>query len=153
MALRMVNNYDDARDITQTVFLKAYEKLDSFNPRYKFHSWIYRIAINESLNHAVKARPAESLESGSGPGQLASAGMDPEETLARTEKARSVREALMSLKPGQRAVIVLKHFLGCSYVEMGRMLDIPEKTVKSRLYSARQMLKDVLLKKGIESCA
>ena len=151
VALRMVNNYDDANDIAQTVFLKAYENLSSFNPRYKFHSWVYRIAINESLNHASRARPTEPLDAAFP--RLASEAKDPEETLALTERDRSVRDALMSFPPAHRAVIVLRHYLGCSYDEIGRILNIPEKRVKSRLYTARQQLKDALVKRGIEWCA
>src|SRR6267378_3846271 len=62
VSLRMVGNREDARDITQTVFLKAYENLGKFDRRHKFFSWVYRIMINESLNHLSKARRTEPLD-------------------------------------------------------------------------------------------
>ena len=63
-ALRMVKDYDDARDLTQTAFVKAYERLDSFDPRHKFFSWIYRIVINEAINFLKWRRQHEALNSG-----------------------------------------------------------------------------------------
>ncbi|MDX1555360.1 MAG: sigma-70 family RNA polymerase sigma factor, partial [Xanthomonadales bacterium] len=71
VALRMLGNSDDAADITQTVFLKAFENLDHYNPEHKFFSWIYRIAINESINQINREKRTEPLDDsrpGSGPG-------------------------------------------------------------------------------------
>ncbi|MCH8872699.1 sigma-70 family RNA polymerase sigma factor, partial [candidate division KSB1 bacterium] len=62
-ALRMLNNYEDAQDVTQSVFVKAFEKLDLFNPKYKFFSWIYRMVINESINFLNKRKRIEELDS------------------------------------------------------------------------------------------
>ena len=151
VAFRMVNDYEDARDISQTVFLKAYEKLASYDSSYSFHSWVYRIAINESLNFCRKSHRAESTdpldsESFTDPST-------PEDAARRSELGRSLRQALMSIRPEYRAVIVLKHYMGWSYRDIGESLSIDEKTVKSRLYTARQQLKEIMLERGLESCA
>jgi RNA polymerase sigma-70 factor, ECF subfamily len=61
VALRLVTNYEDARDVTQNVFIRAYEHLGSFDPERRFFSWIYRIAVNESLNLRRTRRPQEAL--------------------------------------------------------------------------------------------
>jgi len=139
--LRTLNHYDDARDVTQAVFIKVYRSLDTFDANRRFFSWIYRIAMNEALNHLEKRsrveaiaglRPDDPRLSGEGDHRAAAARLDLYEALAR-------------LKPEHRAVLVLKHIAGCSYHEIGAVLQIPEKTVKSRLYTARELLRAELL--------
>jgi RNA polymerase sigma-70 factor (ECF subfamily) len=145
VALRMVKAYQDAQDLTQTVFVKAYEHLDTFDAKHKFYSWIYRMTVNESLNfikrHRKHEKFDESAEYAAGDHELAG---DYEES----EMSQNVQNALMNLGIDHRAVIVLKHFEGLSYNEIGYILDIPEKTVKSRLFTARQALKDIMIQKG-----
>lgn len=138
-AYRMLNNADDAKDVTQTVFLKAYEHLGDFNPKYRFFSWIYRIAINESVNCLNKRSRTEELV-----WEPATETSGPDEEMEGDLRSRQIESALMVIKPDYRTVIVLKHFLDCNYAEIGQILDIPEKTVKSRLYTGRQLLKDAL---------
>ncbi len=76
--------------------------------------------------------------------EAADGGKGPDEELESDLASRRVQAALMTIKSDYRSVVVLKHFLGCSYTEISQVLDIPEKKVKSRLYSARQQLKDAL---------
>lgn len=144
VALRMLNNYQDAEDITQSVFVKTFEKLDTFNPNYKFFSWLYRITINESLNFLNQRKQFKELDKG-----LISNEKTPEEQYQENEASRNVQRALMDLKLEYRTVIILRHFQDLSYREMGNILQLPERTVKSRLFTARQQVKDILLKKGI----
>ncbi len=144
IALRIVKEYDDARDITQSVFVKAYEKLDSYNSSFKFFSWIYRIAINESLNFVNRKKPDETVDE-----RFVAPTISPVDQLQVSELNASIQQALARLKPDYRAVIVLKHFKELSYREMSEVLQIPEKTVKSRLFSARQLLKVILVEQGI----
>jgi len=141
---RMVRDREDARDLTQGTFLKAFQQLGSFDPRFKFYSWIYRIAINESLNHVKRAGRQEPLED-----DRASAGPGPDEDLAGLEMRRQVQDAVMTVKPDHRIVLVLRHFLDCSYQDIAEILGVPEKTVKSRLFSARQELRSVLEGRGV----
>jgi RNA polymerase sigma-70 factor (ECF subfamily) len=138
-ALHMLHDAEDARDVTQTVFLKAYEHLDDYDPKFKFYSWIYRIALNESINALQRRHPSEELR-GDEPDEHAG----PDDEVGSQQAARRLQAALMTLRPDQRAVIVLRHFLDSSYEDMSEILGVPDKTVKSRLFTARQALKDAL---------
>ena len=138
VALRMLDNAQDAEDVTQTVFLNAFLKLRTYDPRYRFFSWIYRVTVNESLNVLKQRRPTVTLAdepgipaSGAAPGQA-------------TEAEDRVGKALMGLKPDDRAVVVLKHFVFFSYEEIADVLEIPVRTVKSRLFTARERLRQTL---------
>jgi len=142
--LRMVRDRDEASDLTQTAFLKAFEQLASFNSGNKFFSWLYRIAVNETINHVKRRRRLEPLV-----GEWASGARSPEAALVGTDLSRHVQDALMSLPFDARAVIVLRHFEGCAYDEIAVIVGISEKTVKSRLFSARRQLKELLEAKGI----
>ena len=137
-AFRILGNADDAADVTQLVLLKIAERLDDYDARYKFFSWIYRIAVNESLNLLRREGREEPLEEGEEPAGLESAG--PEWQADRAEVSERIQKALMRMKPSDRAVITLRHFSECSYEEIGRILEIEVKTVKSRLFEARQRL-------------
>lgn len=141
LTLRMVKDFQDAQDLVQTVFLKAYEKLGAFDARFKFFSWIYRMAVNESLNFLKRRRRWEGLDEGRDYAATA-------ETVEENDMSQTIQNALMFLKVEHRAVIILKHLEGLSYEEIAYILEVPAKTVKSRLFSARQMLKDILLKQG-----
>ena len=143
-AFRMLNNREDARDVTQTTFLRAFERLDKYNPTFKFFSWIYRIALNESINLLNRQDRLQPVDEARVPDTR-----NPQEDLGGGELRQGIEEALMSIKPEYRTVIVLKHFLGCSYREISQILEIPGKTVKSRLFTARQLLRDVLADSGV----
>ena len=142
-AYRMLNSRDDAQDVTQTVFLKVFENIDQFDPSRRFFSWIYRITLNESINWLGKTNRLEPLTY-----EAAFEGKGPEQEVESANVAANVQAALMTIKSDYRSVVVLKHFLGCSYMEISQILDVPEKTVKSRLYTARQQLKDALTGKS-----
>lgn len=139
-AYRIAGNPEDARDITQTVFLKAYEKLEDFDSKYRFFSWIYRIAVNESLNLLRRNGRERPL----GDQDLATETATPERLANEAELGARVQAALMRMKPEDRVVLTLRHFSECSYREMAVILGIEEKTVKSRLYSARQRMRQLL---------
>jgi len=138
-AYRILGSMDDAADTTQTVFLKVFEHLQDYDPQYKFFSWIYRIAINESLNQVKKRRHQEPLADSE-----ASSWQGPAQELESERLCNRVQGAVMQLSEDYRTVVVLKHFSGCSYQEISQILQLPEKTVKSRLYTARQVMKKVL---------
>jgi len=141
-AYRVLGNVDDANDITQGVFVKVLERLDEYDPRWKFFSWIYRITINESINvqrHRARDRPIDEAADFTAPD-----GADPEWQLQNGQRSTRVQKALMSMKADDRVVLTLRHFSECSYEEMARILDLEEKTVKSRLFEARQRLSTLL---------
>ena len=141
---RMCHHTEDARDVTQNIFIKVYEKLSFFNTDLKFFSWIYRIAINETLNHLNQKKPMEELQT-----SFESKGSNPDEFYDRLELSENIQKALLEVESKYRALIILKHFQNCSYQQIAEIVDLPEKTVKSRLYLARQQLSKVLIQKGI----
>ena len=139
VALRMLGNTEDAKDVTQDAFVKAFRQLATFDSSYRFFSWMYRIVINECLNSIRSRRPQEPLD-------IAIAGhANPYESAMSIERRGQIEAALQRLTPEYRAVVVLRHFGGQSYGEIADALSIPEKTVKSRLFSARQLLGEMLL--------
>jgi RNA polymerase sigma-70 factor, ECF subfamily len=138
VARRMLNNVQDAEDVTQAVFLNAYLRLRSYNPKYKFFSWIYRMTVNESLNTLKRRKRTETLDFAL---DVRAPGAAPDRA---AEAQHRVDQALMCLRPDDRAVVVLKHFASFSYQEIADVLEIPIRTVKSRLFTARERLRDVL---------
>jgi RNA polymerase sigma-70 factor (ECF subfamily) len=145
VALRMLRNPEDARDIAQSVFMKAYQNLANYDPQYKFYSWIYRMAINESLNILrVRDRNAGPVDE-----HLPADDAGPSDLLADDQQRDVVLEAVERLKPEHRAVIVLRYFVDRNYEDIGEILGIDAKTVKSRLYTARQLLKEQLGTRGL----
>jgi RNA polymerase sigma-70 factor (ECF subfamily) len=138
VALRMLNNVQDAEDVTQAVFLNVYLRLRTYNPRYRFFSWIYRITVNESLNTLKRRKRTESLDQAH---DVRAPGAGPD---GAAEARDRVEKALMCLSPDDRVVVVLKHFVSFSYQEIANVLEIPVRTVKSRLFTARERLRDAL---------
>lgn len=143
-AYRITGSIEDAMDATQTAFVKAYERLHTYNADYRFFSWVYRIAVNQSLNIVGRRRDESELD-----GNFPAAVNNPETAYRGTESAELLENAMMQLQPDHRAVIVLKHVEGFSYTEIGELLGIPEKTVKSRLFTARQRLRSILNDLGV----
>lgn len=138
VALRLLGNPEDARDATQNAFVRAYERLDTFDPSRKFFSWMYRIAVNECLNAIRARRQGEELDD-----DLATEPTVFQQVAAR-ELHERVQAALQRLTPEYREVVVLRHYGELSYDEIASALNLPMKTVKSRLFTARQRLADVL---------
>ena len=134
----MLGNVQDAEDVTQRVFLNAFLKLRTYNPRYKFFSWVYRMTVNESLNALKRRGPMEGLENES---DIRTSVTAPDKAVELEDR---VGKALMCLRPDDRAVVVLKHFVSFSYQEIADVLEIPVRTVKSRLFTARERLKGAL---------
>lgn len=141
-AFWIVKSADDARDVAQDVFLKVAEHLDDYDPRHRFFSWIYRIAVNESLNLLRRNGHEDALDDEV---ELPDPhGADPEARAGDVERTRSIERALIGMSPMDRTVIVLRHFSECSYQEIAQILDVDEKTVKSRLFEARHRLRELL---------
>lgn len=137
VAYRLTGDYEDARDATQNAFIRAFVKLEQFDPAQRFFSWIYRIGVNEALNVKRARRPADPLSD-----EPVSGGSF--EAVAAHEEHDRVQAALMTLTPEYREVVVLRHFAELSYQEIGEAIGVPEKTVKSRLSTARERLAAVL---------
>ena len=129
--LRMVRDWDEAGDLTQNAFLKAYQRLSSFDPEQKFF-------IGDDA-HQVRAEQLRGCEVDSVQGTQ----------IGGEQGARHVQDALMSISSDYRAVLVLRHFEDCSYDEISQIVGVPEKTVKSRLFTARRLLKERLVARGL----
>jgi RNA polymerase sigma-70 factor (ECF subfamily) len=142
LAFRMMGDRDEAEEVAQSAFVKAYEKLGSFDPGYKFFSWIYRITHNEAVNALERHQRHTALDEGTEAVELPS---------VRSDLHEIVNSCLHELSVNHRSVIVLKHFEGLSYDEVASTLGITEKKVKSRLFSARTALREIMIRKGIRS--
>jgi RNA polymerase sigma-70 factor, ECF subfamily len=144
LTLRMVGNEEDARDLTQSVFLKIFENLNTYDPGFKFFSWIYKIAMNESLNFLKRKKPESSLT-----GDLVDSRGLPGKDYEDAQLEEQIQAAMMNLSPEYREVLVLRHFQNFSYREIGEAIGIAEKTVKSRLFTARRQMASILSKEGV----
>jgi RNA polymerase sigma-70 factor (ECF subfamily) len=141
---RMLGERREAEDLTQETFVRAYQRLNTYDPARPFGPWIRRIAANMCLNHLKRNRriwlPLDDEHDlpDAGPGvDLATA---VEEKVDRSR----IRDAIQALPPHYRAVIELRHFQGLSYEETARALSLPLSDVRSHLYRARQLLAERL---------
>ncbi|MBV8728888.1 MAG: sigma-70 family RNA polymerase sigma factor [Acidobacteriia bacterium] len=138
--LRLAGNREDALDLTQDVFLKAYQNLRKLDDPARFAPWLYRIAHNEACSLFRKRRPeAEATEAETEP-------TESEVTVAGSsvfpiELTLAVASALSRLSPDQREAVVLKIYQGFKFEEMAEILECPVSTIKSRLYTALAILK------------
>ena len=135
LALRMLGNVQDAEDVTQTVFGNAFASIASYDPKYRFFSWIYRMTVNESLNQLKRRKTMITLDDRS---DIPARGISTDNAV---EAEDLVRLALTDLQPDDRAVVVLRHFRSLSYMEIAEVLGIPVITVKSRLFTARERMR------------
>lgn len=154
LALRMVDHPEDARDITQETFIKAFKSLPDFRYPGGFRSWIHRIASNTCLDHLRRrsrdraGRVEAPGAGGEGLENFPSPGPGPEETLLRREREAAVKKALEGLPESYRLPLLMQHYQKMTYREIAGALDLPEKTVATRLYRAKLMLKELLLTGG-----
>ncbi|MGH8164914.1 MAG: RNA polymerase sigma factor, partial [Rhodanobacteraceae bacterium] len=118
-------------------------------PKYRLFSWIYRIAVNEAIDRLKRRLRSNPVAVDVADLPLASAERGPEQVAGDGQTHDLIQAALLELPPDHRAVIVLRHFSECSYEQMAEILHIPEKTVKSRLYSARQEMRLLLSARGV----
>jgi RNA polymerase sigma-70 factor (ECF subfamily) len=149
--LRLVGSAEDAEDVLQDTFVRAFEKIDQFHGESSFYTWVYRIGVNLALSGYRRQRVRASLRyHGNGrppreddlPDESRDA--DPAMPLARAEQERIVENALNQLCPEHRAVVILKDFDGHRYEEISEILNVPVGTVRSRLHRARCELRSRL---------
>lgn len=139
LAFQIVNDKDSAKDITQDVFIKIFNHLKNFNSNKKFFSWIYRITLNETLNWKKKStylQPIDELH--------AAEYSNPSVDYEKNERAIQISKALNKLDEKYRTLLILKHYNDLSYDEIGEILELPTAKVKSRLYIAREKLRNLL---------
>jgi RNA polymerase sigma-70 factor (ECF subfamily) len=141
VAYGYVGNAEDARDLSQEAFVKAYQARASFDEGRPFYPWFYRIIKNHCLNFVTRRHRHVSLDDENEHREIPSPAASPLEDLEESERKRLVRAALDRLSEDHREIIVLKDFKDHSYREIADILGIPIGTVMSRLYYARQTLR------------
>jgi RNA polymerase sigma-70 factor (ECF subfamily) len=152
LALRMLNDPQEAEDVLQETFLSAYKALPGFEGRSSLSTWLYRIASNASLMRLRKKRPETTsidepleLEEGESlPRQFVDWSSVPEDELLNGESRRMMDEAVAELPEGLRIVFVLRDIEGLSTQEAGEVLELSEAAVKTRLHRARLALREKL---------
>jgi RNA polymerase sigma-70 factor (ECF subfamily) len=156
LMLRMTNDREDAYDLTMEAFGKAFTRMGSYVPNYAFSTWLYKIAVNNCIDHVRKKRltvlsidermDEESQQDYSS--TLHSTGLNPEEAVIREQRIGLMRQVLGRLSEKYRIMIELRYFQELSYDEIANELDIPLGTVKAQLFRAKELLLDLLSRPG-----
>jgi len=149
---RLLRSVEDAHELAQEVFLKVYQALDRYDPRYRFSTWIFRVAQNAAIDQIRKRRikmvSFEGREDADGETrewEPASSDRGPYGDLRNVERGGAIQESIDNLPWEYRELIVLRHFADLSYDEIAKLKEMPLGTVKNKLFRARQMLKEELV--------
>jgi RNA polymerase sigma-70 factor (ECF subfamily) len=152
LLLKMVNNKDDAEDLTLEAFGKAFKNIEQYTPNFAFSTWLFRIATNNCIDFIRKKRMVtlsldKTFTSGDGDEMtmdVRSDTLDPEEHLIRKQKNVLMRSIVEKLKPRYRLLVEMRYFQEMSYEEIAETLDLPLGTVKAQLFRAREFLYNVI---------
>jgi RNA polymerase sigma-70 factor (ECF subfamily) len=152
---RMIGDREQAEDLAQESFVKAFNNLDSYNPSYRFSSWLFKIANNHAIDHLRRARL--STVSIHGSPHAASTDREeetrivleahdetPEQEIMALELGGEIEEAIARLRPEYRTAVILRHIESRPYEEIAEIMDVPIGTVKTFLHRARSELRDAL---------
>ena len=151
VAYRLVGNAQEAEDVAQETFLRVYANLDHYDPTYKFSTWVYRIATNLSIDQLRKRKQVYSIDK-EAPGadgidwhdRLADQQPNPEEQTLTGELQLQVQQAINSLSPKYRAIMILRYIEDLSLQEISEVVKLPISTVKTRIHRGRESLKKKL---------
>lgn len=154
IAQHITHNEEDAQDVVQDAFLKAYQNLGQFQEQSKFYTWLVRIAVNEALMRLRKRRNGRIVsldedvetEEGTMPREVADWSPNPEQIYGQSELGDILRKTIQGLPPGFRTVFVLRDVEGLSTEETAEMLGLSVPAVKSRLLRGRLQLRERLAK-------
>ena len=148
---RLLRSTQEAEDLAQEVFFKIYQALDRYDPKYKFSTWLFRVAQNAAIDQIRKRRLQLVSMDRQGPGQedmgtweFPSHDPSPYGDLRNRERGVAIQESIDRLPWDYRELIVLRHFAELSYDEIAQLKDMPLGTVKNKLFRGRQMMKDNL---------
>ncbi len=141
-ALRMGTPREEVEDVSSEVFYKVYRSLGRYRPEHALSTWLYRITVNAALDRKRSTRHESRMEELSP--TLADGRRSVHEVASDRERARLLQEALERIPGHYRSPLVLAHIEGLPLEEIARILDLPEGTVKSRLFRARAMLKEII---------
>ena len=158
MLLKMVNNNDDAEDLTIEAFGKAFNRLNQYTPSYAFSTWLFKIATNNcidflrkkkknvmSIDNRISNKDGDEIMI-----ELKSDGMTPEQVTMRDQKIQLMRSYVKKLKPRYETLVEMRYFKEMSYEEISTELGLPLGTVKAQLFRAREFLYN-LMKHNIET--
>jgi RNA polymerase sigma-70 factor (ECF subfamily) len=148
---RLVRNLDDAHDLAQEVFVRVYQALDRFDPKYRFSTWLFRVAQNAAIDsvrkrrvHLVSMERPETQDGDGGTFEFASDDRGPYGALRNVERGAAIALAIEELPGEYRELIQLRHFAELSYGDIAELKGMPLGTVKNKLFRGRQMLKEKL---------
>lgn len=152
MLLKMVNNKDDADDLTIEAFGKAFKRLSQYTPNYAFSTWLFKIASNNAIDFIRRKkmvtfsidRTFENDEGGEMSMDIKAEGLNPEEKIMKKQKFTHMREIVEKLKPRYRVLVEMRYFDELSYEEIAEKLELPLGTVKAQLFRAREFLANIL---------
>ena len=149
-AYYMLNHYEDAVDVAQEAFLRAFKSIRSFRGESGFGTWLFRIVTNTAFSLASRRRTkkrahrAVSIDQSHNPLELVDAGLSPEKAVENQEIRSAVERAIAALPAEHRAAVVLRDIEGLSYESIAEVLNTPVGTVKSRVHRGRLLLRDRL---------
>jgi RNA polymerase sigma-70 factor (ECF subfamily) len=148
---RLVGSRDIASDLSQEVFLKVFVSLGSFDPRYRFTTWLYRVASNRAIDHLRRRQPrtlslSQPVSTDDAPAAPTIAGSEPspDDVLRGRELESRISTAIAALPTSYRQLILLRHRQNCRYDEIARITRLPLGTVKNRIFRAREILRERL---------
>ncbi len=148
---RMLRNEEDAHDLAQEVFVKIYGALDRFDPKYRFSTWLFRVAQNAAIDKIRKRRlklvslhRPDTGDGDSGEWELEGQELTPYQEARNVERGTAIKQAIDGLPWEYQELISLRHYGELSYDEIAKMKEMPLGTVKNKLFRGRQMLKERL---------
>jgi RNA polymerase sigma-70 factor (ECF subfamily) len=150
MSLKMVNNREDAMDITVETFAKAFEKLDKYQPEFAFSTWLFRVATNNCIDFLRKKKLSTVSidnmmdEDDDRPMQIKADTLNPEESSIKKQQSKDLKVLIESLPPRYRNLLTLRYFDELSYEEIAQQLDLPLGTVKAQLFRAKYLLGNII---------
>jgi len=153
MLLKMVNNSDDADDLTIEAFGKAFSRLKQYQPNYAFSTWMFKIASNNCIDFIRKERKKRTMSIDTGMRNedgdnvtydIEADVRDPEEEMVRDQRMAAMRQVVDKLKPRYKQLVILRYFKEYSYDEISKELDLPLGTVKAQLFRARDFLSTLM---------
>ena len=151
MLLKIVNNKDDAEDLTIEAFGKAFKNLHQYSPKYAFSTWLFKIANNNCIDF-LRKKKSITVSFDNNPSEIGidnnisfkASNLNPEENMIKSQKTIIMRNIVKKLKPRYKNLIELRYFKEYSYEEIATELDLPLGTVKAQLFRARELLYNIL---------
>jgi RNA polymerase sigma-70 factor (ECF subfamily) len=152
MLLKMVNNKDDADDLTIEAFGKAFKRLSQYTPNYAFSTWLFKIASNNAIDFIRRKKMVtfsidktfENDEGGEMSMDIKAEGLNPEENVMKKQKIKHMHDVVEKLKPRYRLLVEMRYFEELSYEEIAEKLELPLGTVKAQLFRAREFLANIM---------